>query len=161
MNRFKPIIVIISWILVVATMVTIAFFSLQNGKESTQTSNKVTEVIIPNEDNVSYAGMKALTTITRKTAHFCIYMLLGLLVFSAFYFSLQIWAPQLQILSFSLVLLYSIIDEYIYQAITPGRMPSALDIFIDMSGALIGIIVLSLIIIIIKYIKKRKKEISL
>ena len=86
MNKFKPVIVIISWILVVATMVTIAFFSLQNGKESTQTSNKVTEVIIPNEDNVSYEGMKALTTITRKTAHFCIYMLLGLLVFSAFYF---------------------------------------------------------------------------
>lgn len=161
MNKFKPIIVVIAWILVIATMATIAFFSLQNGEASTQTSNKVTEVIVPNESNVSYNGMKALTTITRKTAHFSIYMLLGLLVFSAFYFSLEIWAPQLQILSFSSVLLYSVIDEYIYQAITPGRMPSVLDIVIDMSGALIGITILTLIIIIIKHLKKRKKEISL
>ena len=73
-------------------------------------------------------------TPVRKSAHFCIYLILGLLVLNCF----DIVNTKTIIYSIIICLLYSISDE-IHQMFIDGRSGEVRDIIIDTIGSTIGI----------------------
>ena len=142
-------------------MVVIARFSLQNGEESKQTSQDVIEVVVPNYDELSSTKQSNITLSVRKLAHFSIYLLLGLTLSNAFLHTLTLPKLYTAFLSLFTACVYSLFDEFVYQASSVGRAPQFLDVFIDISGAVLGISTYFFVIIIYNLIKsKRKKELS-
>ena len=88
----------------------------------------------------------------RKLAHFTEFMTLGLCLRWLWGMVLQKLPKQL-ILSLSAAFLTACIDETI-QAFVPGRGPGFRDVMIDTAGAVLGIMILTLI----HYSKSRKLE---
>lgn len=90
---------------------------------------------ITNIDNI-----ETLSLIIRKLAHFTEYFILGLLVYNFISnYKFKLYYGVL------ICIIYSISDE-IHQLYVPGRSCQLLDILIDISGALISILLLKLII---------------
>jgi VanZ family protein len=142
-------------------MLIILRFSLQNGEESKETSQDVVEVVVPNYNELPPSKQSNVTLLVRKMAHFSIYLLLGLTLSNAFLLTLSL--PKLYTAFISLFTsgVYSLFDEFVYQASSAGRSPQFTDVLIDISGALIGISVYFLILLAYCLIKnKRKKEFS-
>lgn len=161
-------------ILVVFSIGGMYYFSSQNGEVSgTQSQavlkiiDKIREKIILKDENLIkiqtkiYNKLKKFGSkgyIIRKLAHFTIYALIGtsLLLF------IYVFSKKL-ILSSSIALLISLIyacyDEY-RQLFIPGRAGSLNDVFIDSCGALTGIVLTTIIILVIKYIICLFKKLS-
>ena len=79
-----------------------------------------------------------LTFITRKSAHFILYFILGLLVFNA----LRKVVPTRKravIISITVVLGYAALDE-IHQLFVPGRSGEVRDVLLDTVAGSIGIV---------------------
>lgn len=149
------------WLPVLAIMITIFCFSSQNADNSSQTSGGFAEflarIICPDFDgkNETYR-LKLLDSCqfaVRKAAHFSIYALMGFLSFNAFRQYKKI--PKQQLFSALLCLSYSISDE-IHQSFVPGRSCELRDVLIDFSGAVSGIIFLTLCLWLYKKYKIRK-----
>lgn len=85
----------------------------------------------------------------RKLAHFSIYFLLGICSYAVFLLGetniRKKWTAAM-----SVCIVYAILDE-IHQYFIPGRAMRALDVCIDSLGALTGMIVLRIIIIVFTY----------
>ena len=113
-------------------MITIFIFSNDTGSVSTEISDEEIDTII----NQSYV-------IVRKTAHVFEYVILSLLIiwvlkdYSFFYQHLFWWT-----LLFSLI--YAISDE-IHQCFIPERSGNVIDVFIDLLGVLIGMVIFRII----------------
>ena len=126
-------------------MIIIFMFSNANSVKSQNTSDKVANTVI---DTVSEVTKKEISSKTRKdlikdtrfyvrkTAHFTLYFVLGILT----YITLTSYgvSKNIIILSISFCLLYSISDE-IHQIYSDGRTFKVLDIFIDTLGSTISI----------------------
>ena len=126
---------IIKIILVIIWMVVIFCFSNEPATESSKRSdgiikNTISRII--NDDRPE--TIEKYTKPVRKTAHFCIYLILGLLVFNCFEID-----KKYILYAILICLLYSITDE-IHQLFVPGRSGEVLDMFIDTAGATLGII---------------------
>lgn len=129
-------------------MLVIFLFSNQNADNSQSTSDRVANFIIDvvevitnkdisDDDRNSF--IEDSSFIIRKTAHFTIYFILGILT----YLTLASYQISNKII-FSIIfcLLYACSDE-IHQMFSDGRTFKLLDILIDSIGASIGILITS------------------
>ena len=122
-------------------------FSLQSGEESLITSNIVLDffaIFLPFLKDPD--SLKLTILILRKTAHFTEYFILGY-----FYTKAAFETKQDKILL--LGYLIPIFDEGL-QLFSPGRSASPLDMLIDMSGYLCGLIVCGSFVTLLKIFKK-------
>ena len=137
---------ILFFILSIACMVMIFRFSCEDSDKSTDTSGNVTDYVVeytvsdyeelsPAEQSSIYAK---IDHIVRKTAHFTIFTALGFLTSCA--------AGKRKLLSRSsavvlaICFMYACSDE-IHQYFVPGRACRPLDVLIDTSGSLTGILI--------------------
>ena len=140
-NDKKQQIKIIKIILIVIWMVVIFSFSNQGGTKSSNTSQKVTKVIIDMVGNDSKAQNEQfianLEKVIRKLAHYSIYTVGGILIMSYAY---TLDKPRSQQVCGSLIFgaFYAGTDE-LHQFFVPGRSARFFDIGIDTLGVLTGI----------------------
>ena len=156
----NKIIIIFSWLLVLASMLMIYNFSAENAETSTATSEGVVVQILDifmDKEEITPPVIKKYQFPIRKAAHFGIYMLLGFCMLSAFEktFKIKIWLN----IVFTLIscVLYAISDE-IHQNFSAGRGPSPKDVLIDSAGALCGILIFWALLAILHKIEKHLKR---
>lgn len=139
---------IIKIILLVLCMSTIFFFSNDKREASTKKSDgliiSVTEKIIGrklNNNEKEYYTSKFVKPV-RKSAHFTIYLILGLLFISLLK-EYNILDKRSIIYTIIFVLLYACSDE-IHQMFVRGRSGEVLDVLIDTTGGFIGTMIYKL-----------------
>ena len=142
-------------------MIVIFMFSAESAEKSAESSSGFIQFIINIFNNLFNSEHSITITNTiehfvRKTAHFCIYGLLG---FNAYW--LFLWncknTKKHMILLFSVILsfIYACSDE-IHQLFSPGRSGSFGDVLLDTSGAFCGALALIVIIFIYTHLKEKK-----
>ena len=145
---------IIKLILVILWMLLIFSFSNQKAEDSSKLSDgiivKVANVFVDKalSKEKQEEILEKYTTIVRKTAHFVIYLILGILVINLF---IEYDIKHLILISLLVCILYSVSDEF-HQLFIDGRSGEIRDIIIDTIGSLTGII--SYYIIRRKIVKK-------
>ena len=150
-------------VLIIANMTVIFIFSAQNGKESDQTSNKVTQAVA--EVTVKDFDKKPASEQTqiiekmhlpvRKIAHMLEFGTLGALTLLL----LLTWAGSLPLqyaASLLFTFLYACTDEW-HQSLTEDRGPGFQDVLIDLCGALITCTLLLCLILWIRHHKRKQK----
>ena len=151
--------IVISWLMVIATMVIIYNFSDETAKESAETSSgiikEVLEVVMPKEE-ITDEVVKKFQIPVRKLAHFTIFALLGFTLANAFKGSFQFKSIYNYLLSFASVVIYASSDEF-HQSLVANRGPSIKDVLIDSCGGFAGILVFILMIYIINKFKMKKQ----
>lgn len=140
---------IIKIILVLICMITIFLFSSDSGDESSVKSDgiitRVSEVLVGHklkgEERNKYIDMYSY--FLRKTAHFTIYFILGILLISLVseYTSINYKSFLIALL---IAFLYALSDE-VHQLYVPGRSGQFSDVLLDSFGSLVGISVYFLI----------------
>ena len=154
-TRFIP------YVTTIAVMIVIFLFSSENAEESAKSSSGFIRFIVDIFNNLfnkehSITITKSIEHFVRKTAHFCIYGLLG---FNAYW--LFLWncknKPRHLILIFSSILsfIYACRDE-IHQLFSPGRSGSFGDVLLDTTGAFCGALMLMIITSVYFHSKKKK-----
>ena len=157
----RIVLILFSWLVVFANMLMISNFSLESGEESKETSGGVTEIIVPNYNEMSPSEKGEAEFSVRKIAHFSIYLLLGFTLANAFLKSINFPKGYYIIVSIFTSIIYALFDEYVYQALSDGRAPQMTYVIIDSVGATIGVCAYFLIVLVYSLImKKRKKEVS-
>ena len=159
--RIKTLKIIVSWLMVIATMLIIYSFSGETAQESTETSGGIIEAILklflPNE-KVTVDLIARLQHPIRKLAHFSIFALLGFTLANAFKVTFKIKNIFNYLLSLASVIIYASTDE-LHQGLIDGRGPSFKDVLIDSLGGLAGILVFALMLFIFnKLITKKDRE---
>ena len=148
---------IIKLILIVLWMALIFSFSADDADKSTSKSDgviiKMTETVL--NKKLSDSEKEKYTTMfivpVRKSAHFTLYFILGILVF-LFVKDFTTMKYKVVLISVLVVLLYSISDE-VHQLFVPGRSGEVFDVMIDTMGGFISTNILYLI-----YRRKRLHE---
>lgn len=128
----------------IACMFIIFLFSSQNSDESSDTSEKITQIVvkacIPDYNEISTIKKKEIIStihiFIRKAAHFSIFGLLGFLVSCSFGKRRLISKKTLH--SVIICFAYACSDE-IHQSFIPGRSCQFTDVLIDLSGSICGI----------------------
>lgn len=146
---------IISWIAVVLWMGLIFFFSAQTASSSDSLSMGLAERIIAFIHGLgdipvfSYLDSKLVRNLLlnanhylRKTAHFMIFAVLGLLVVNLLLSYNKKWAKNCA-LGILICFLYAISDE-VHQYFVPGRACRMKDVMIDTCGATVSVMLLYL-----------------
>ena len=134
---------ILLWFLVLVWMAVIFSFSMESADESSSTSAVVIRWLLEHFDQdfpslssaEQFEEMEAWSFAIRKTAHFLVYTVLGLLVSGALSVDLPIKRTLLAALIFGF--LYAVSDE-IHQSFVPGRACQFRDVCIDTAGVLLG-----------------------
>lgn len=125
----------------------IFYFSHQNGNESSEASQIVVDILNVFGINInSYLG-NITHLLIRKVAHLIEYFILAILI----YFFLKDFLIKKYCVYYSIgfSFLYACSDEF-HQMFIPLRGPSIIDVLIDVSGAILGM----LIIYLLKKVKK-------
>lgn len=120
-------------------MILIFSFSAQVADDSNDLSTGVTEIVVKTVEKVvpkANLDVETLNGIIRKNAHFIMYFILGILVFSALGSNMAF--PGRLVAALLICSLYAATDE-IHQMFVPGRGPAVFDVFIDTSGTCVGI----------------------
>lgn len=154
MNK-KNIFRIILIVLIMLNCFMIFNFSSEKSEDSDITSGRVINRIIevnPFTKNLEETKKEKIREVMvypiRKSAHFTIYLCLGILVFLfCETFTIENYKKILASLMFSFI--YACTDE-IHQLFVPGRSGEIGDVFIDTSGALLGIMIVYTIYKILK-----------
>lgn len=151
---------IVLWILVIACMGTIFFFSSQEATESSELSSGLIVSVIRffNAREVfSEAEIKeisiAFNKIVRMGAHFTIFGVLGFLI-ALLLGEYKLHGVKQIIYSLVWSFIYSCTDE-IHQSFVPGRSAQITDIITDTLGAFTGALFAVMISIIIRQLKKK------
>lgn len=134
---------ILKGLLVIICMITIFYFSSDNGAESTYKSDSIILIVSSflDVDNLSKTEQQNLIDTfdvpVRKSAHFFIYLVLGITLIS---FLREFSIPILKLLLISIFLsfLYACSDE-VHQLFIVERTGRILDVFIDTLGASTGV----------------------
>ena len=132
-----------SWLLVLSWMILIFSLSAQPAEQSSQLSGGITDTVIETVEKVVpnlSINRDTLSHLIRKNAHFFAYLILGILVTNALYYSTKMQVKKQIILSFIICVLYAISDE-VHQLFVPGRSGEVRDVVIDSSGAGVGIFI--------------------
>ena len=158
MNKKKVFIIVVSWLVVLATMLIIARFSLEDNRESTSSSDEIFDSVIKDDSSLTKEEIRTAHRVIRKMAHLGIYMLLGFCLNNAFFVTFDFNVPLNLSLACFFGFSFSIFDEFIIQGNTEGRTPMFSDVLIDLAGLIIGTLLLASFVAFIKIIKK--KEIS-
>lgn len=158
--KSKTISILISWLLVVATMFIIYCFSNETGVESSKTSGSIIkaflEIFLPN-DKVTDELISKFQHPVRKLAHFSIYALLGFTLANAFNRSFKFKTLYKFVLPFVMVAVYAMSDEF-HQGLVANRGPSFKDVLIDSCGGLFGIVAFFIMIYIISRLQIRNEK---
>lgn len=135
--------------------------SCENAEESSNTSGQTIKVVLltvpefeKQPEEVKKNIIEELQFITRKSAHFIGYMILGILASGLIlqYENINKKYP----LAFLICVIYAISDE-IHQLFVPGRAGQVRDVLIDSAGSFLGIIiVMAFVKLLIKINKKHK-----
>lgn len=155
----SKILIITSWTAVILWMLVIFCFSAQNADQSSGTSGgfaKFLAKILYRDFNIIDKPSQDILInkcqfIVRKTAHFTVYATLGILTNTAVRIS-KFKFPHL--IALVICLAYAVSDE-IHQYFVPGRSCELSDVFIDFSGSVLGIILISIILIFFRNIKAK------
>lgn len=149
-------------VLIILNCTTIFKFSSEQSEKSNKTSGVVVEKIVESNPKTRNLTQKEkqekkekMVTPVRKTAHFSVYTILGILL----YLLTKTFNGKERnriIISFGLAFLYACSDE-IHQSFVPGRSCEFRDICIDSCGALFGILIVFGTITIITKLKNRRK----
>lgn len=141
-------------VLTMAVMVCIFLFSCENSNESSETSGffvrLITKIFYNNFDNMGdYMQTEIynqISHIIRKTAHFSIYMALGL--FSSLTVGRRklISLKSMGVVGFCFI--YACSDE-LHQYFVPGRACMFTDVLIDTCGSITGLIISAILMKII------------
>ena len=130
------------FILVLISMTTIFIFSSRNSSESNSTSKTLIEKGLVVYEKISGKNLnkeylvKKLNYPVRKIAHFTLYFILGLFVYS--FISLFINSRRI-IISSIITITYAFFDEF-HQMFVSGRSPLLKDVLIDSIGAVMAIL---------------------
>lgn len=157
---------IIRYILILAIIVNCAIifsFSSEEATTSSKTSGKVAGIIIDifadgknMPEKVKNEKIESIQNIIRKTAHFSIYMLLGMLVMAC----MQTYNCK-NLIKFSISVLFSFLyassDEF-HQTFVAGRSGEFRDVCIDTLGATTGICIVLVTFFIIRKVRKNIKS---
>ena len=158
----KNILSILFLLVLIVDMSSIFFFSSENGTESSQRSEGVTDKVatvivdgyneMPEEEK--QAERDKLQLPVRKIAHFSLFALLGLSA-ALLIFSLDIRKWQISfVIPLVLGIVWAIIDE-LHQALTAGRVSAATDVLIDIAGAFTAVLAVNLCV----YLFERSKRV--
>lgn len=145
----------------------IFYFSLQPGEVSSTQSMHVAEaaarVIVTDFDAMTTEFQRTfvneLHSFVRKMAHFFIYLLLGASVFVAVRSIVKRFRNQFFV-TIAVCAVCAALDE-LNQFFIPGREGSILDVVIDVSGSIFGVIAVLVVLSVVHYVKEfeRLKEI--
>lgn len=144
---FKSKYKIVPWIKVIIWMMLLFYFSSQPGAQSDGLSKKFTGTVINAVGNVVSADMQKNTVkkitlnydhLVRKSAHFFIYFILGILVKSAFAKN-NVKGYKSLLYSLAICFVFAGSDEF-HQLFVPGRGAQFSDVMLDSCGAFTGII---------------------
>ena len=137
----------------IVTAVLIFWFSSKKGGDSQAMSDIVTlhvaRTLKPDFMKMSVKArqsyLEMLSTIVRKNAHFCEFMLLGfnLMGTMRFYFPM-LSDGSCRLRAMGIAVLYAVSDE-LHQGFVSGRSTELLDVVIDSAGVLFGILVMGLL----------------
>lgn len=153
----------ISIILVLVWMSTVFSFSNQKGEGSSNTSRKVSEIVvniidIQNRfvDEQREELIKRIEPAIRKVAHYTIYAIGGIVLANCVY---QFCRKEkiLMVISTSIGVLYAVSDE-LHQLMIAGRNGSIRDVVIDSLGILTGMISFLIVNEICKQITNKKRK---
>lgn len=120
-------------ILIAIWLVVIFIFSNQNIKESKKLSNIFVSNIL-----VEKFGRDTICSVVRKLAHFIIYLIGGIIIY-IFFDTFNIETKRKIIYTIIFVMLYACSDE-LHQKFVDGRGASFIDVIIDTSGSIVGIL---------------------
>lgn len=126
---------IIKLLLIVIWLLVIFLFSNQDGSTSTSLTNGILEKYL------FFVDSDIFFMIIRKMAHITEYFILGILVLN---FINEFKVDKKIIISILICFILASFDEF-HQLFIPDRTGRLLDVFIDMIGASLGILILSLI----------------
>ena len=150
-------------ILLIVQFATIFNFSNQDGEESGNLSREVTITVTKNVKSIQKLEKtkkeKVLDKIEhfiRKTAHFSLYTLVGILTMGLMS-TYKIKQIKRIGISLGIGALYAISDE-IHQSFIPDRTPLIGDIFIDSSGVCFGIIIVIVSFKVVDYVRSIIKK---
>ena len=129
MKKIIKLLFIIIWLFV------IFLFSNQDGSTSTSLTNGILEKYL------FFVDSDMFFMIIRKMAHITEYFILGILVLN---FINEFKVDKKIIISILICFILASFDEF-HQLFIPDRTGRLLDVFIDMIGASLGILILSLI----------------
>jgi VanZ family protein len=141
----------------------IAFeLSSQTGKESNKVSssiaksieNEVAEYFPVNHGDTFWRV--TLNLILRKVGHFLGYMLIGAVICAL----LNILSRRITISALLTSIICPVIaymDEY-RQGFIPGRTPRWFDVKIDSSGAITGILIITAVFVLVRYVQKLRRH---
>lgn len=156
---------IIFGILIIINCATIFYLSNQDADSSSAQSSTIVNIIsniVPNIKNMQEPDKtifieQTLTPIVRKTAHFSIYALLGMLTINFMLAYKGRSYYQKGLTSFVFCLIYAISDE-IHQNFISGRSCEFRDVYIDTLGAVIGILIVILITRVYRKIRHKEEK---
>lgn len=142
----KRLILILAWTSTLIWMGIIFYLSSQSSSQSAHLStglkNELLALLahfIPGIENME---LKSLDFFIRKNAHFIAYFILGILTLLAL---IQSEARKPANLALLIGILYAVSDEF-HQLFVPGRAGQFRDVLIDGAGAVLGILITSIVI---------------
>ena len=150
----------------IVTAVLIFWFSSKNGGDSHAMSDAVTLHVAralrpdfmkkPVQGQQSY--LENLSTIVRKNAHFCEFMLLGFNLMG----TMRFYFPRLsdggcRLRAMGIAVLYAASDE-LHQMFISERSSQALDVLIDSAGSLTGTLIMTLCLALLARLGNRNSE---
>ena len=159
---------IILGILLIIWMGFIFIMSNDSGTESGKDSKDIVTYIINKYDKITHASddtinyhhstefLDKANLIFRKICHFSEYFILSIIALCLFISFNKYSLLKCNIYAIMFSILYSITDE-IHQLFVSDRSGNVIDVLIDSGGAIIGSIIISLIVIIIRKNKEKNK----
>lgn len=143
---------ILLWCALISCMSLIFYFSSQEASESKGTSSRFIKTIvkiIDFNDNLSEEEIEniseSLSVFIRKTAHFSIYALLGI-IFSLLLSQYKTYGMRQFLFSIIFCFLYACSDE-IHQLFVPGRSGEIKDVLLDTIGGTFGSGIIKILLI--------------
>ena len=150
----------------IVTAVLIFWFSSKKGGDSQAMSDIVTlhvaRTLKPDFMKMSVKArqsyLEMLSTIVRKNAHFCEFMLLGfnLMGTMRFYFPM-LSDGSCRLRAMGIAVLYAVSDE-LHQLFISERSGQVLDVLIDSAGSLTGTLILTLCLVLLARMGTRLSE---
>lgn len=145
---------LIAWLLTALWMGLIFYFSHQPGDASSSLSSGISENIVAalNMLPLVQLDIESIHTLLRKSAHFFVYLILGILVLHALRRS-EVTGYKSIMYAMIICVFYAITDE-VHQLFIPGRSGEVRDVLIDSAGAGTGVA----LYMCIMYFSKRKHK---
>ncbi|WP_066363367.1 VanZ family protein [Neobacillus drentensis] len=146
MSKYQKLIYQLPWIIVVLWMLLIFNFSAQPAQQSDKLSIGITEKVIAVIGKITPGtNMNLLESdhLVRKNAHFFIYLTLAISLRFALRKNRIIGMKRI-LLVIGICLCFAISDEF-HQLFVSGRGAQVKDVFIDSSGAIVGLVIYGIV----------------